>query len=423
MKYRPPGKSPTLSGVMNAAVNRTHAVPWQARHVVWLLTGGFVLRPTLPPIQNSPIHAHAVVAAWPNNYGAATMVSIKVGRFAGALAVTVALASYGDLGAQGVTNQGATGKWFVQLDSPVQTFRNQARAQGISFSERYVFGRLWRGLSVDASAEAIAQVRQLGSVTAVFPVVSMSLVPVEAASPELAHALAMTGADLAQQSGLTGAGIKVGVMDTGIDYHHPDLGGGFGSGYRVTTGYDFVGDRYDGGGSGGALIPHPDNDPDDCNSHGTHVAGIIGASGNPATGGARGVAPGVTFGAYRVFGCAGSTSADIMIAAMERALADGMQVLNISIGSAFQTWPQYPTAVAADALVDAGVVVVTSIGNSGANGLYSASAPGVGRKVIGVASYDNSHVALPIFTVSPDDTAIGYSNATAAAPPATSGSF
>ncbi len=354
-------------------------------------------------------------------------MSISVRRFAATIAVSVAVASTGDLGAQGVTNQESTGAWFVQLNGPVETFRSQALAEGISFSERYVFGRLWRGVSVNASGEAIAQVRRLPSVAAVFPVVSMALAPVEEASPELAHALAMTGADVAQQSGLTGAGVKVGVMDSGIDYHHPDLGGGFGPGYRVVTGYDFVGDRYDASGSGGALIRHPDNDPDDCNSHGTHVAGIIGASGNPATGGARGVAPGVTFGAYRVFGCDGSTSTDIMIAAMERALADGMHVLNMSIGSAFQTWPQYPTAVAADALVDAGVVVVTSIGNNGGNGLYSATAPGVGRKVIGTASFENTHINVASFIANPSGQRIGYTTLSGPAgspgppPPPTSG--
>ena len=93
---------------------------------------------------------------------------------------------------------------------------------------------------------------------------------------------------------------------------------------------------------------------------------------------------------------------------MERALADGMDVVNMSIGAAFQTWPEYPTAMAADALVDAGVVVVASIGNSGLNGVYSASAPGVGRKVIGVGSIDNSHVELALFRVSPDDQAFGF---------------
>ena len=90
-----------------------------------------------------------------------------------------------------------------------------------------------------------------------------------------------------------------------------------------------------------------------------------------------------------------------MIHAMELALADHADVLNMSIGAAFTNWPQYPTAVAADNLVDAGVTVVASIGNSGANGgqLWSAGAPGVGRNVIGVASFDNTKATLPAFDV------------------------
>jgi hypothetical protein len=112
-----------------------------------------------------------------------------------------------------------------------------------------------------------------------------------------------------------------------------------------------------------------------------------------------------------------------MLAAMERALDDGMNVLNMSIGSSFQTWPQYPTAVGADALVDAGMIVVASIGNSGANGVYSAGAPGVGRKVIGVASFDNSHLEMPTFQVAPDARAFGYLQAAAAADAPTTGTM
>ena len=113
----------------------------------------------------------------------------------------------------------------------------------------------------------------------------------------------MTGADIAQSRlGYTGRGIHVAVIDSGIDYDHPDLGGCFGRGCRVTSGYDLVGDDYDEEESdpNWQPVPHPDADPDDCAGHGTHVAGIIGANG-----GIRGVAPDVTFSSYRVFGCAG----------------------------------------------------------------------------------------------------------------------
>lgn len=72
---------------------------------------------------------------------------------------------------------------------------------------------------------------------------------------------------------ITGKGIKVGIIDTGVDYMHPALGGCFGENCRVAYGYDFVGDEYI-----GENMPIPDNDPrDTCNGHGTHVAGIIGA--------------------------------------------------------------------------------------------------------------------------------------------------
>jgi len=84
-----------------------------------------------------------------------------------------------------------------------------------------------------------------------------------------------------------------------------------------------------------------------------------------------------------------------MLAAMEMILADHMDVLNMSIGAAFWGWPQYPTAAAATNLVLQGVVVVASIGNEGDYGLYATGAPGTGRDVIGVASFDNTYSTLP----------------------------
>jgi minor extracellular serine protease Vpr len=328
-------------------------------------------------------------------------------------------------GAASMALDSPTGAWFVELNGSVDSFRSKSKAAGIGFSERYVYKKVWKGLSISAAADDVAKIKHLDGVKAVYPVLTATVGPTEQADPELVHALAMTGADNAQEEplGYTGEGIKVAVMDTGVDYDNPALGSCFGPGCRVVTGYDFVGDRFNASGSGGSLILHPDNDPDDCNGHGSHVAGIVGADGTVNAVEITGVAPEVTFGAYRVFGCQGSTTTDIMLAAMERALNDGMDVLNMSIGSSFNTHPQYPTAVGSDALVDAGMTVVASIGNSGANGLFSAGAPGVGKKVIGVASYDNSHVELKTFTVTPADLEVGYSQASGSPDAPTSGSL
>ncbi|MBE0548527.1 MAG: S8 family serine peptidase [Rubrivivax sp.] len=235
----------------------------------------------------------------------------------------------------------------------------------------------------------------------------------------------MTGANIAQTAGWTGAGIRVGIIDTGIDIDHPDLGGNGTNGStpfpsaRVAYGHDFVGDAYD---YYTSPNPVPDDNPDDCNGHGTHVAGIVGANGA-----VKGVAPGVTFGAYRIFGCNGSVSDDIIIAALERALADGMNVVNLSLGSP-HGWPQSPDAMAASRLANLGVVVVASIGNNGPqggspDGLYAAGAPGVGTKVIGVASYDNLQATKPAFSATPDGRLFGYTSATGAPTTPLSGSL
>jgi minor extracellular serine protease Vpr len=332
-----------------------------------------------------------------------------------------------------------TGSWFVELASPptadgtaVATlereeaaFHSAAIGAGVVYSKGRHFRKLWNGLTVRASAGDVPKLRALPGVRSVYPVVKATLAQVEeqpGAVADMVTAIRMTGVDIAQSAlGLIGRGVTVAVMDTGIDYDHPDLGGCFGPPCRVAAGFDLVGDNYNAASADPARqVPHPDPDPDDCNGHGTHVSGIVGASGG--AGGVRGVAPGVTFHAYRVFGCTGSTDAEIMLAAMEMVLDGGADILNMSIGSAL-TWPQYPTAKGADQLVKKGVVVVASIGNEGALGLYAGSAPGIGKNVIGVASFDNTHANVVSFTISPDGTRVGYVAAAGAPPPPTSGSF
>lgn len=314
----------------------------------------------------------------------------------------------------------ADGGSLTKTKADKTNFRKEAKKFGLQFTERRSFDTLWNGMSITIKSSDVNKLRVLAGVKAIYPVGITKIPETQTIDPELATALAMTGADVAQSElGFTGTGIRVAVMDTGIDYNHPDLGGCFGAGCRVVTGYDFVGDAYNADPTSPSYnpVPAPDNDPDDCNGHGTHVSGIVGANGSVV-----GVAPGVTFGAYRVFGCQGSVNDDIMLAAMERILADDMDVLNMSIGDAYG-WPQYPTAQASDRLVKKGIVVVASIGNNGANGLYAAGAPGLGKDVIGVASFDNTHVALSTFTVTPANLTIGYANAAGSPLAPTSGSL
>ncbi|HVG09334.1 MAG TPA: S8 family serine peptidase [Thermoanaerobaculia bacterium] len=326
--------------------------------------------------------------------------------------------------------------WFVELkgspkadggsDSTLaaqrQSFRTEATAKGIRFSERFVYDDLFNGLSISVNASQVTALRTVTSVKAVYPVETVALPqPQPGNDPELATAIAQTQADIAQNSlGLSGAGVRVAIMDTGIDYDNADLGGCFGPGCRVEVGYDFVGDAFNADSTSPTYNPVavPDDNPDDCAGHGTHVSGIVGANGA-----VKGVAPGVTFSAYRVFGCEGSTTSDIMIAAMERIGKDGADVLNMSIGSSYQ-WPQYPTAQAANRLVEKkGVIVVASAGNNGANGLYATGAPALGERVISVASFDNTHIHANAITLSPDNLPLGYFQATAAPLAPTSGSF
>ncbi|KAJ4290416.1 hypothetical protein N0V90_010632 [Kalmusia sp. IMI 367209] len=193
----------------------------------------------------------------------------------------------------------------------------------------------------------------------------------------------MTQVDQLRAQGIRGNGIKIAVIDTGIDYTHPALGGGFGEGHLVSYGTDLVGDNYD-----GFNTPVPDPDPiDTCEGHGSHVAGIIAAQENPF--GFTGAAPDVTLGAYRVFGCGGSAGNDVLIAAYNQAFEDGSDIITASIGGA-SGWTEDPWAVAVQRIVEQGVPCTVSAGNSGDQGLFYASTAANGKKVTAVASIDNT---------------------------------
>src|SRR6266545_3873121 len=235
---------------------------------------------------------------------------------------------------------------------------------------------------------------------------------------------AWTGAD-----GKTGTGVKVAVIDTGLDYLHANFGGpgtkaafdadnhtivepGSFPTAKVIAGTDLVGDNYDSSSSDPAqLVRHPDPDPIDCNGHGSHVAGTVAGFGvtddgnrypgpyNSSIYGSNnfrigpGVAPDAKLMIYRVFGCEGSTDEATLVEAIDQAVLEGADVINMSLGSPFGRTDE-PSAAASDNAALAGTVVVTSAGNSGPNG-YIVGAPSVANRAISVAAVDASGPTFP----------------------------
>ncbi len=152
------------------------------------------------------------------------------------------------------------------------------------------------------------------------------------------------GADFAAMNGIKGAGVKVAILDSGIDYNHPDLKDNYKGGYNFA--YD-------------------NNDPfDDTRiGHGTHVAGIIAARDNGT--GVVGVAPEASIYAVKVLngGMMGSTS-DIL-AGIEWAITNKMNIINMSFGVPFD--PMYYSQAVEDACnkaYKAGIILVAATGNS-----------------------------------------------------------
>jgi subtilisin family serine protease/photosystem II stability/assembly factor-like uncharacterized protein len=180
-----------------------------------------------------------------------------------------------------------------------------------------------------------------------------------------------------------GNGVTVAVIDTGVDYHDADLGGGFGPGHKVVAGHDFV---------------NGDDDPMDDNGHGTHVAGII--AGSPATrDGITGVAPGARLTAYKVLGADGTGDESTIIEGLEAAIDpsnhDRANVVNMSLGAHEDS--SDPLEQAAHAASQAGVVVVTAAGNDGPGDGTSVS-PGDAAGVLSVGA-SISGVDLPRISV------------------------
>jgi minor extracellular serine protease Vpr len=275
----------------------------------------------------------------------------------------------------------------------------------------------YNGIRVGIARKELASLASLPNVVAIHGLRPMTL--------SNANSVPYIGTPAVWQSpGFTGKGIKIALIDSGIDYMHADFGGPgtvasfekadkadtraadkklFGpDAPKVKGGFDFSGDTYDASSDIPALtMPHPDPNPLDCEGHGSHTAGTAAGFGVTAVGTTYhgpynqsthdtafnvgpGVAPEADLYALRVFGCTGSTT--LTVDAIDWAVDHDMDVINMSLGSVLGRADD-PSAVASSNAAAAGVIVVASAGNEGPSP-YIGGSPAAATGAISVAALD-----------------------------------
>lgn len=265
---------------------------------------------------------------------------------------------------------------FARFRNDLGTILNGSRAgkgaAGVQILREYFV--VFNGVAIDVPPEAIAQIRLLPYVKRVVSDRTMNALATGAS-------IVVIHADKVWSTlGSRGKGITVAIIDTGIDYMHPALGGGFGPAFKVIGGWDFV---------------NNDADPLDDAGHGTHVAGIVAGQSETITG----VAPEASLIAYKVLGATGSGKESNVIAAVERAAdpnqdgntSDHVDVANLSLGGSGN--PDDPGSQAIDNATAAGVTFAIAAGNSGVApdkgaAFHSIASPGTARSAITVGASD-----------------------------------
>lgn len=241
---------------------------------------------------------------------------------------------------------------------------------------RQQFEEVFKGFSVEGTK------RDLQSLLKEPYIVHAS--PVSTYQPHIEESVPFIGGDTIRgyfnekNERLTGKGIKVAVIDTGIDYHHPDLHRNFKGGYDVVDGDSDPMESL--GANRGATI------------HGTHVSGIIAANGK-----LTGMAPDASIMVYRALGPNGVGTTEQVIAAIEKAIKDKVDVMNLSLGNNVNA-PDWPTSLAINKAVEKGIIAVTSSGNSGPNA-WTVGSPGTASKAISVGA-STPPIEVPYLTLS-----------------------
>ncbi|KFG75687.1 S8 family serine peptidase [Streptomyces mutabilis] len=184
----------------------------------------------------------------------------------------------------------------------------------------------------------------------------------------MAESNARIGTPEAWEAGLTGKGVTVAVLDSGVDAGHPDLDG------RVARSRSFI----------------PGEEVADRHGHGTHVASTVGGSGAASDGKEKGVAPGATLAVGKVLSDQGTGSESQIIAGMEWAARDvGADIVSMSLGSTEPSDGTDPMAQAVDALSrETGALFVIAAGNTGSPS--SIGSPGAADSALTVGAVDSA---------------------------------
>ncbi|WP_219838550.1 S8 family serine peptidase [Paenibacillus sp. R14(2021)] len=300
---------------------------------------------------------------------------------------------------------GAIGKYAAQmglrtmgveaLEQQVQTeqadFISSVGQQGIDLKVNYRYETVLNGMEVTVPANQIPLMAKLPGVVSIHTNLTYYSIPEEGSAlgvdnPKYdSNPLKQIGADIAWDKGLTGKGVKVGVIDTGGDYVHPDLKDAIDPAHIGYDSFNQDPDPYED-------LPNPAYEYGG-SVHGTHVSGTIAgrfANASAADMVQKGVAYEASLYLYKVLGGeSGATGSSAqVIDGIEHAVKDGMDVINLSLGSDAEKDPDSPDSIAVNNAVLAGVIAVVASGNAGAAGhyYYSMGSPASAQLGISVAA-------------------------------------
>jgi minor extracellular serine protease Vpr len=247
---------------------------------------------------------------------------------------------------------------IVEVNESVENFVDRIETRIPRLEVVAEYDTIFKGVAIKGTAGELEKLARLDTVIQQYPVQTYKTLKDEV--PSFSTDWILERFDLP----FTGKGVKVGVIDTGVDYSHPDLEGSYKGGFDTV---DFDDDPMETQGEGETL-------------HGTHVAGVIAADGQM-----KGIAPDAELYAYRALGPGGMGSSVQVIAAIEEAVEDGMDVINLSLGNDVNG-PDWPTTHAVNKAVELGTTVVVAAGNSGPDS-WTVGSPATSSKAITVGAF------------------------------------